>query len=303
MSRLAVPDQTTQHLFAVLQGKEEVRRIPLQQSLQEAIGGLFASQTEAFRSTEEEVLAFDPSLRPAEDQIIRIGSFHLPDQIREALSNPMGVTPIAFSAESTDRIVGLFVGDLQPAVRVRFQAFSRRQMLTTSGLSIILSGNTFRRLEEPGLILDNRLCAVVEGTDLFIRTYAAAARVLDLTNYYREATDDEIDEFIGNDRLHCDDVAGLKAAADTWTRRKVAILLKSGVLASVSARRAKEIGAEFKVAITLRKTGGKERIALPTSRRELKDLLRFLDEDYYKSPLTKTRYLSHSKQKLPPAIS
>src|SRR5687767_1340772 len=77
MSKHAMPDHTTQHLFAILHGKEEIRRIPLQQNLQEVIGGLFASQAEVFRSEDEEVLAFDPSLRPAEDQIIRIGGFDL----------------------------------------------------------------------------------------------------------------------------------------------------------------------------------------------------------------------------------
>jgi hypothetical protein len=293
-----MPDQATQHLFAVLRGKQEIRRIPLQQDLQSAVSSLFATQAAAFRSPDDEVLAFDPSLHPGEDQVIKIGAFSVPSQIQQALENPMNVASIAFSAQSVDQIVGLFVGQLQPTLHVRFQAFSRRQMLTTSGLSIILSGNTFKRLEEPGLVLDNRLCALIEGSDLFIRTYAPAARVLDLTSYYREATDEEIDTFAGHERLRCEDTSTLKTAADTWTRRKIALLLKSGLIDSVSPRKAKKLAAEFDVSVLVKKVGGKDKILLPTDRHALKDLLRFLDEDYYKSPLTKTRYVSHSKRKL-----
>ena len=295
--------QTTAHLFAILQGKQEVRLLPLHQSLQTQISALFESQESAFRSEDAEELDFDPSLRPDEDQIIRIPAFVLPDAIRSALENPLGVTPLSFSPETADRIVGLFVGGLAPNLKVLLQTFNRRQMLTASGLSIILRGDTFRRLDEPGLVLDSRLSAVVDGGDLFLRSYTQAARVLDLTEYYQEATDEEITEFAGSERLYCEDLDGMKAAADTWVRRKVAILAKSGVMAQLSPKKAKTIAAEFKISIGIKRVGGKDRIVLPQDRQALKELLRFLDEDYYKSALSDARYVSHSKRKLAAAGS
>ena len=38
------------------------------------------------------------------------------------------------------------------------------------------------------------------------------------------------------------------------------------------------------------------KIVLPESPSELRKLLRFLDEDYYESPLTQTQYVSNSKR-------
>src|SRR5690606_10765830 len=110
-----------------------------------------------FHAADAEVLEFDPSLKPAEDQIIRIGGFALPESISDALNDPISVSPFSFSADTADKIAGLFVGRLAPEPSVLFQVFSRRQVLSSTGWSLILSDDTFRRLEEPGLVLDSRL--------------------------------------------------------------------------------------------------------------------------------------------------
>lgn len=292
------PSVTAGHLFAVLQGKE-VRRLPLQQTLQGQLAALFESQSLEFLWEGIEVIPFDPSLRPDEDQVLQIDNFALPEAITAALRNPLSVPTLAFSVDGLESIAGLFVGEIEPTPRVLFQAFTRRQMLRTSGLSIILSNDTFRRLEEPGLVLDSRLCAVVQGTDLFIRSFAPAARVLDLASYYREATDEELKVFTSNAHLHCEDDAAIQAVADSWVRRTVAILVKSGLLDNISARKARDVASTFDVSIEIKRVNGREKIVLPMDRAGLKDILRVLNDDYYLSALTTTRYVSHSKRRLP----
>jgi hypothetical protein len=81
-------------------------------------------------------------------------------------------------------------------------------------------------------------------------------------------------------------------------RRKVAILSKSEVMAQLSPKKARSVAETFGLAIAVKRIDGKDRIILPVDRRALKDLLRFLDEDYYKSALSDTRYVSHSKRKI-----
>jgi hypothetical protein len=58
----------------------------------------------------------------------------------------------------------------------------------------------------------------------------------------------------------------------------------------------KAIAAEFSIPIEYVVQDGGERIKVPSDRKSLKTLLRFLDEDYYKSPLSKTNYLTNSKR-------
>jgi hypothetical protein len=58
----------------------------------------------------------------------------------------------------------------------------------------------------------------------------------------------------------------------------------------------KAVAIEFNIALELVQDAGAEMIKLPATKAELKTLLRFLDEDYYKSPLSKVQYLTNSKR-------
>jgi len=263
---------------------------------------VFQTQAAEFTGPSIELLDFDPSLRPDEAHIIRIPQFVLPAPIRAAMENPLGVEPLGVTSETLGQIAGLFVGDLEPAISVRIQSFDRRQVLTAKGLSMILDGNTLRRLAEPGLALDITLSALIEGSDLFLRSYTRAKRVLDLTTYYREATDAELDKFSSHAKVHCD-LASLKKVADSWIRRKVALLLDSPDFKVLSPRKAAGVARKFNLRLAIKKEDGEEHIVIPTEdRKALKDLLRFLDEDYLESPLSGSRFVSHSKRKLKPGV-
>ena len=50
------------------------------------------------------------------------------------------------------------------------------------------------------------------------------------------------------------------------------------------------------IPVVYQNVDGREVLVLPNGKKDLKTLLRFLDEDYYKSPLSKTNYLSNSKR-------
>jgi hypothetical protein len=299
MREIEMDNQEATQLFAVLNdAQRSVRRLPVTQALQGTVRTVFVHQTNQFKPPDAELLDFEPSLRPDESHIIRIADFMLPTPIIAALQNPLGVEVLDAAGDLLTQIAGLFIGELEPSVLVRVQSFDRRQVLTARGLSIILSGGTFRKLEEPGLALDTILSALVVGTDLFIKSYNRARRVLDLTEYYREATDAEIDKFASNAKVYCDNLETLKGVADSWVRRKVALLLDSPSFNELSPRKAVKIADKFNVKLAIRKTEGKERIVLPSDRKSLKELLCFLDEDYWESPLSGTKFVSHSKRKL-----
>lgn len=44
-------------------------------------------------------------------------------------------------------------------------------------------------------------------------------------------------------------------------------------------------------------SGSSEKIEMPTNKKEIKELLNFLDEDYFNSEITKQRFRSNSKRK------
>jgi hypothetical protein len=84
-------------------------------------------------------------------------------------------------------------------------------------------------------------------------------------------------------------------AADQVTRRKVSSLLHRGVLDRVDARRTASRATDFSVEVELRQVDGKDRVWLPSERKELKALVNLLDENLFASPLTGDQFEASGK--------
>ena len=287
-----------QNFFAITDDPESsLRRIRVTRQLQSELATLFHEQTATLLNEDLEEVQFDGRLEPDDSQILVVPDFPVPEDISAVVRNPRGLEPLDLSEGLDGRIKAIFTGHAGADSRYSFQVFDRRRLLSARGLSIILSADTFRRLEEPGLVLDTQLVAAIAAGKLYFRSYYKAKRVFDLTEYYREATSEELQTFAGTDNVHVEDLVAFEEVADTWVRRKVSLILESGILKSQQPKRIARVARKFGLAVQVSKKDGKEVIVLPEGKRELKALLRFLDEDYYEAPVTQTQYVSNSKQR------
>ena len=169
-------------------------------------------------------------------------------------------------------------------------------MISSAGFSIFHSTDTYKRIEGSGLTLDNKLAAKLSGAKLSFVSFFHVRQLFDMSSYYREATDTDITQFSSLKELHVENAGELMAASDAWVRRKVWLVMQSNILGKVPPNDIKAIAAEFKIPVEYVTRDGVEKIKLPGDKKSLKTLLRFLDEDYYKSPLSKTNYLTNSKR-------
>ena len=85
-----------------------------------------------------------------------------------------------------------------------------------------------------------------------------------------------------------------KNMADTWIRRKIAMINDSGVLAKNSAAKIKRLAKSAGIDIAVE---GKK-IVLPNDKEQLKIVLGFLDEEAYKGPFSKATFLANSKRRI-----
>ncbi|WP_216596780.1 hypothetical protein, partial [Pseudomonas coronafaciens] len=102
-------------------------------------------------------------------------------------------------------------------------------------------------------------------------------------------------EFIAADMIFSANPAGILDVSDSWVRRKILLIQQSGILQSIPINEMKAIALEFNIPFETMANEDGEKLLLPEAKSDLKKLLRFLDEDYYKSPLSKTNFLSNSK--------
>src|SRR5690606_17818879 len=182
------------------------------------------------------------------------------------------------------------------------QVFDAGKLLKR-GFTLIGSGDTYKKLEEPGLMLQDKLTAHFHNGILYFSSYHNTKRFLDLADYYREATDTDLDDFATTDLFAFEDKVGFKEQADSIIRKKIALLQKNEVLKDITVTDIQtvannfnaELPEEHHITITVNDDG---KLVIPEDKKQLKELIRFLDEDYVTAPLTKRKCLTNSKQYL-----
>ncbi len=290
------------NLFVILDDEQTpIRRIPLTEAFRQELGEFFALQQQDF-TTDKQEIEFAGSYNVGIGEVFTIENYPISNVITTALANPLN-NPILDLTEETHRIKALFTGCWSAQEqRVSFQVFDAGKLLS-KGWTLIGTGDTYKKLEEPGLVLQGKLTAhYQDGTLLFV-SYHNTKRFLDLSDYYKEATNADLDDFASSDLFEFENKDLFKEDADSIIRKKVALLQKNKVLDDISVNDIQtvatnfnqELPEEYHITINVSENG---KLIIPEDKKQLKELLRFLDEDYVTAPLTKRKCLTNSKKYL-----
>ncbi|MBA1255429.1 DUF4868 domain-containing protein [Pseudomonas carnis] len=284
------------NLFALMNvAGARLIRFPLSVDLSADISTVFNDQhTEFFRGVDT-IIPFDGRYTPEEGELLEIPDFADVDGLLAAVANPLSVDQYDPNTHSLDLVRAIFTGiEVAGVPRVLVQIFERRRLIARAGLMLFFANNQFQKMSESGLSLDTKLLAVLEGTNLKFQSFHFAKRVFDLSEYFREATNEEVTTFAGHEKLAVQDVQVFLAAAGPQIRKKISLIRQSAVLENYSTDQIVAVAASMQFPLALSDDG---RIIVPDNNTELRKLLRFLDEDYYESPLSNTRFISNSKRK------
>lgn len=284
------------NLFALTDvPSSRIIRFPLSEDLRKDIEAVFAQQKESFFKGVDTVVSFDGRYTPDEGELLSIDDFSDVDGLLSAVSNPLSVDQYDPDQHSLDSVKALFGGVGQGAsTQVLVQIFERRRLIARAGLTLFFAGNQFQKMTDSGLSLDTKLLAVLEGTSLKFQSFHFAKRVFDLTEYFKEATNEEVSLFASHEKLAVDNVDLFLANAGPQIRKKISLIRQSAVLEQFTTDQIQAVAASMQFPLALTDDG---KISVPSNNTELRKLLRFLDEDYYDSPLSKTRFISNSKRK------
>lgn len=282
------------NLFALTSNPAaRVLRFPLSNDLQNEINEVLRGQRDKFLNGIVDTIEFNGRYRPEEGELLVIKNFVDPDGLADIVKNPIGVEQFDPKVHSLESVKAIFSGCPDGSGQVLIQLFERRRLIATGAVAFFFSGNTFERMSETGLTLDTKLLAVLDGKDLKFQSFHFLRRVFEVDDYFKEATAAEVKAFAVHPMLVTADAAAFEAAASSTVRRKIALILQSGILDKHPVETIIATAKPFKVDIQL---DGNGKIVLPESPSDLRKLLRFLDEDYYESPLTQTQYVSNSKR-------
>lgn len=283
------------NLFAVTDlAGSRVIRFPMSAELGEEVRVLFESQRDSFFLGVDEVIPFDGRYTPDESELLSIADFPDVDGLAAAVANPLAVDQFDPQNHSLDLVKALFVGvQSNGTTQILVQLFERRRLISRTLLSMFFSGDQFQKMTDSGLTFDKKLLAVLEGNVLKFHSFHFAKRVFELSEYYREATNEEVSSFAQHEKMSVEDINQFVLDAGPQTRKKISLILQSGVLDNYPIEHISAVANTMQLDLNLTVDG---KITIPNNKTDLKKLLRFLDEDYYESPLSSTRYISNSKR-------
>lgn len=270
-------------------------RFPLTQDLQEEIKAIFSKQLETFLSGIDDVIPFDGRYSPEPGELLVINNFADIDGLAEAAAAPLRVEQFDPNIHTLENVKALFTEHTDDAggKRILIQLFENRRLIAAKGLALFYSGNTFRKMSDAGLTMDTKLLAVLEGGSIKFQSFHFLGRVFELSEYFNEATSEETKAFASHDKLSVANLDEFVSLASAPVRKKIALIQQSGILDNFTIEQIVAAAQSFNVVVN---TSADGKIVLPTNGTELRRLLRFLDEDYYRSSLSQTHYISNSKR-------
>lgn len=277
---------------------DEIYRLELDANTQNEICESFCVALTELVEEKSKVI-FDGSYKPNEDEFLSIENFQLSNEIMDAIRDPIGVPTYEKIDGQFPDIKAVFVGERietedSEEFNVAFQRFRKEQYISTKWHNLFFDETTFFKEKRFGIsISENVDCYYTSGQLQFISFYFAR-QVFDLSDYYRSATDQEVNSFVSNEKLAIDDAENFQILANTWVRRKIAMINDSKVLENYSASeiklRAKNAGVEIDIE--------NKKIKIPNDKEKIKLILGFLDEEAYKGPFSQHTFLANSKRKV-----
>lgn len=285
----------------ILLTKDENRpflRLDLNQQAGSSARELFLTAATAFNRSIEEPVAFDPGYKLNDDECFEIRDFPIDEDLLSFCRQPLTADRVQaadFDALPIHGIVGYDFSNRQR--KLYFQNFDTRKILVPGRRFALLpmaDPSTFQELTQPVLLLDTHISAVWDDGLLRFKSFHLAKQLFDLSAYFTEATDEQIEAFASHNRLQCANTARFKGVCNTWSRTKIALILRGGILDRATGDSIRAAAAEVEYALQM----DGDRIVLPEEKRELRALLQFLDEDIYRGPISQRRLLSSGKRQL-----
>lgn len=117
-----------------------------------------------------------------------------------------------------------------------------------------------------------------------------------MNQYFALATKKDIDKFTKHSAFDVPQGFDMDLVADNVIRKKVSLINKSKILDTLSVDKIETAANNLNFPLITSGAGNTKKIVMPTDKKLIKELLDFLDEDYFNSELTQVRYRSNSKR-------
>lgn len=256
----------------------------------QAVAALLAPKITDFINENIEVVEFNGQYKPEESEVLYV-DMQLPSSFNSIPDNTHEINLVDFSDGDKVKTICLYHnGDYY------FQCFANRFICKTNRIALFYSGDTYQLLNDPSAFsIEESVHALYHAGRLYFKSYTQAKQIFDLSQYYTEATNQEIDDIFVGDLFVGTDCEWLKNNADSQIRKQITLLKSSGLLNIIdpTTRSFRAWARKANIPAGVYQSG---HIVLPCNKKECKVVLAFLNEDLFEGVFSQKIYRSNSKR-------
>lgn len=286
-------------LFAVMNNTSAIRvyRIETDKNTDVKIKASFQKQLTDFETDHHKILSFEAGYKPDSNECQKISNFDDADLLIDAVNRSTAI-PKWDKSVGLDSVSALFMAPDFPQnpTKIAVQNFSKKQILSAAKY-LWLSNNVFSMSDALGFNLDDKLVAVVNTKEIKFRSFTNLRSIFNMNKYFALATKTDLNNFTLESAFDVPQGFDLDAVADNVIRKKVALINKNGILNQLTVPQIAAAAQKLSFQLNTSGSGAAMKILMPVDKKSIKELLDFLDEDYFNSELTQVRYRSNSKRK------
>lgn len=267
-----------------------IRRLLLTDDAVQDIVALWEPSFAKFISDVITEISFNGSYMPNKDEVLYV-TMGLPDCFSNIPDNTINYNEIAIPGDSIKTVCLYHNGDYY------FQNFLNNYILKTTNIPLIWSNNTYKKFDEQkAFTIEETVNAIYHDGKLYFRSYASARQIFDLSAFYAEATNADIDRVFMNPTFFGSDCEWMKENCDSLMRKQIKSIEDSKILAKLDVSK-KSFQSWAKKAGIPKEVYNSGHLILPKNKKECKVVLSFLNEDIFEGHFSKSVYFSNSKRK------
>lgn len=288
----------------------DVCRLDVSLDVLEVMKEDFRKNVSEFSNVEHSIIDFKPTYVPNDYELLKISNFCLSNIIIDSIRNPVVVPVFDIDEFESKEVRSLFMGSISNIgnsenITVAFKRMQRSYVVSnerTKFLDLFLGDDkTFRKCCSAMLSIPKDIQALYSNGDLIFKSYKLTNEMLDLTSYYRVATDQSINEFITDNSNILRMVHNNSSAYSTKIRKLFAIIQDEDVLKGCTIDDVIERGREHNISFTVEtdSSDGRRKLVLDSNKKdEFLMSLNFLAQNTFVTTFSKEPQITNSRRKL-----
>lgn len=290
-------------LFAIMDNQSALKivRIKLDKSASTMINQTFTEQAQYYEAHHDSIIPFYAGYNPSYNESFELDNFTDSGILIDAVKRNTAIPEWKPDEINIDHIKALFVGIGNPVASdaIALQTFNKKQILDTSKsfvMSLVGAANTFSKAEKVGFNIDEKLVAIIKDQKIYFRSFFKLRSIFNMNSHFQEATDQDLAIFSSHAAFSVAPGFDINAVADTPIRSKITLINRSGVLDAQRLPTLKAAAQKIDFPLATIMVGTDEKIVMPQTKKEIKALLDFLDEDIFTSEISQQIFKSNSKR-------